>query len=369
MKPIQVWGEFIIEENDTLYFSTFFGNGLYRYDKKTKKSKWLGYFKGQPKGEREYRLCGPMIKAGSKIFIAPLCGNAVINIYHIDTGMFELIDLCAYEQRAGEKTKRPFKFAAIHRYGESLYFIGLSFPAIVKVSLVDFSVEYIDGWADQIEEDYLYYCKPGVVCGKYGYFPFALTSALLKVNMEDGFAKVIKIASSANGFMGAAKGLQDDFWLLGADKRLCLNIREDGTVIEEVSFNIPIDSGKDSGVLKNPMSDGKGMYLYPVWTDHVYYFDFVTKEIRECQEFDEIVCRELGDKTRADRRLISVSARPDYVYLIEHKTKLWHEVCLSGRSYNSFEINQDIAYVWKNRGNLIYEGTYKLNDLLNMILN
>ena len=365
---MSLFGEVLVEENNYIYFVPFFGNALYRYDKKRKENFWLGSFKGQSEDEWAYRLFGAMIKVDEKIFVAPSCGNSIINIYDIKEKQFGHIDLRGYlaDKEMMDKDKLPCKFVAIYRFKDYLYFLGCTFPAIVRLSLSNMNVDYIDGW-HKLLKDYTFYCQPGIIRDAEGLFPFAESAGLLKIDLETGVFEIIEVKSAAQGFMGVVAGIENDLWVLDGKELKCINISENGDVLEEVKLNIKADKGKNHGIIKNPIGDGKGMYIFPVWTDHVYYFSFYDKKLEICEEFDEIISRELGKKDIDNRRVMIVSPKPNYVYMIEYHSQYWNEIYLPTREYNSFIVNEDLLHKW-SRGVMVFaENNNELNDFIRLV--
>ena len=343
MKKYKIICENAIEENDLMYFARFHGRGLYSYDKKNKCTKWLGNFPEQP--NNAIRLYESLIKINSKIFAFPSYGESIISIYNIDTNEFETIDIREYI-KTNPTNVAYMKFNDCVPYKDYLYIICQSYPAIVKLNIHTYDVEYIDDWVPLVSDKRKkWYFGKGVVREKIVFLPFIEFSAILTMNLETSETQVINLDSELNGFSVLIDGANDDFWLFGAVEPFAININSKGEVLEKIKlFDLP-ELRENGTVIDNSIKEGNGCFLFPLSIDHIYYFDFISKKCEICDEFEIIVRREyLND----NGRIFSFQTRPHYVYLVEVGSRLWHEIDLRNRSIRTFDVFQYKPFIVRN---------------------
>ena len=343
MRQYRIICENAIEEDDIIYFARFHARGLYAFDKKKECSKWLGNFPEQP--DNEMRLYKSIIKIGSKIFAIPSCGEAIISIYNIDTNEFENVDIRDYFGLNKNNTS-DFKFSLCIPYKDYLYLICQSYPAIVKLNIHTYEVEYIDNWRTLIsEKNNKWYFSKGIVRDNIAYLSFIEFPAIMTLNLETNETQIINLDSCINGFSGIVEGIENDFWLFGYVEPYAVNINTKGEIIKEVKlFDSPV-LRENSAIIENPLQEGNGCFLFPLSADHVYYFDFNSNKCEICNEFEEIVKREY---TNANGRIFSFQTRPHYVYLVEVGSRIWHEIDLISRKIHTFDVFQYKSFLLRN---------------------
>jgi len=124
---------------------------LFQYDKSTAKIRFLNKI---PALVSSWMFASKdMLKIGKKIFFAPNTLNCFL-IYHIDNNSFSEIALDLQVYNTNPKFTHEFitseysKFRHMYSYEDFIYFVPFSYPAIVRLHVETYKLEYFNAWVD-----------------------------------------------------------------------------------------------------------------------------------------------------------------------------------------------------------------------------
>ena len=348
-----IFCENAIEDNGIIYFVAFHGRLLYAYDKNSKTTKSLGAIPNQ--SVNGMRLFESIIKIGSKIIIAPSGADSVMVVYDLNNEEFTCVNL-------GIDSKGFFKFNSIIPFENNVYLIGQSLHIILKVNLDDYKIEKI--YENNNSGSWM--CINGFVLDEYAYIPFVELSSFIKLNLKTSEIEIINYDSSIKSCCGILKGTKDDLWIIGLNEPYLINTDYKGNVIKEVLIEELNGLHTPYGLFENPVIEENKIYLFPLGARNIYCYNTETDTVEKCKEFASITNSAFSNPNNS--RLFSFQAREQYIYLVEANNKVWHEVSLLDRTYNSFEVFQDpevITRRWKY--GITESNNERLTDLFDVL--
>ncbi|MBB6732243.1 hypothetical protein [Cohnella zeiphila] len=201
------------DDGSHLWWSAYSGNALMRMDKQTKVATYVGFFPDE-------KYCGWPLYGGAllsegKLFFAPSAADAVA-IYDIEAGTWEKIAFELSVQEAGQLFFPEYKFGDIKRYKNWLFFIPLSYPAIIRYDLDTGKIEYINKWIKQLEP-YIFdkaevWFAQSVQEGSQLLLPACNANAIVIFDMETCKSVVQTVENVQHGFEGVC-GDAEQYWL------------------------------------------------------------------------------------------------------------------------------------------------------------
>lgn len=351
------------EENGVLYFVNYYNSALYLYDKNKKISKRLGQLPTQSNMKK--RMFEAIHKKGNKIYIAPSFYELQIAIFDLSKNEFKYIDLAKYVN-GDIGLNYGFKFDSIIPYENYIYLIGRLFPGVVRINTDDDTVLILNSWDSLTKKDRnKWMFINGFVEDNIAYLPFVEFPAFVKLDLKTSETTLVRFDTKIKKFSGMTKGINNDLWFLGHDEPCLINVSLNGERSIEYYFDIP-ETKNASSLFENLVRDEKGIYLFPLCVNNIYYFDFNKLTCEVCSEFCNITKNEFCGKYESPRVFSFITN--NQVYIVERNCKIWHELNLNDRTYKSFNVFEDEKYVLKIWGYGIKESQkYKLDDLFEII--
>ena len=193
-------------ENDAYGASAEF-NGLFKIDMLSGECKYIDAFPGEKmSGKRMYFAA---TYYNDKVFFAPHSADKIA-IY--DTVNDE-IKMIAFDINSTLKFNKNMKFADIVVFGENVFFIGATYPYIVKIDAETYRLEYI---SIDTEEQFLFR-KGGCIMGESFFVPSVISNVVLEFNMKTKQVRLYKIPCE---FKGSWSMCTDGkyFWLIPRTK-------------------------------------------------------------------------------------------------------------------------------------------------------
>ncbi len=253
-----------------LWFSSFWGNGLFRYDGKT--AQLVDCF-----SEKGAKLFSDVVKYKNKLFFVPLVAN---NIYIYDLLSGEMKSISYKDPKTND-----FVFAIL--YERYIYMFPWSYSGILKLNPETFDMEVIDDW---MNEDFRkcqlsnapYFRGDYVREGDTVYIPFCNAHAVFELHMDDGSNSVHDV-----GFQGYATIATDG-------KRFWMGPRKEGGIVSwdpaagEISEYKGIPEGFRGGTFIGSTYRDGYVWIFPESANMVLKVDVATGEITEEKIFTDI---------------------------------------------------------------------------------
>ncbi|NLX64570.1 MAG: hypothetical protein GX022_07350 [Clostridiaceae bacterium] len=146
---IELIGENLYLEKDSIWFTHYKYNGLFQFDRQSYRLKHVETIPGEnPTGKRLY---GSITGCGDKIFLAPTSANAIV-IYSSRTKEFSKVELKPPGEFYGNKYSSTWKFYQSFKLGRFVYFIPCTYPAIVRYDTENGEIKYYTDWVEPLEK-------------------------------------------------------------------------------------------------------------------------------------------------------------------------------------------------------------------------
>lgn len=203
----------IFDEGDFFWFTVHHFNGLFKMDKQTWKATYMGSF--QSENPTKSGLYSSIVKCNGKLYFAPLSAD---NIAEYDTAnrVFRKITFAPGSGKNLHNNYEFGKFQTAISYKSCVYFVGFTYPAIIKYDTVNEKIIYFNDWAKKVNQ---LTDTPGGLyvlsaCRVGSMIAMALCNANIVVlfDMDTGLEKIFTIGDKENRFSGICFDGKD-YWL------------------------------------------------------------------------------------------------------------------------------------------------------------
>ena len=274
--------ECVYDDGEHIWFVEGMINALCFYDKKKSAIKLAAIL--PLKDPNIFKSHVKIIGFEHKVAILPWYGCCDIIIFDILSNSVKVIQLDETE------VKPCLKFSGCFRYKKWIYFLGLCYPAIVRMHTDTYEINYIKGWINEIEQSGTSldgkYLTEGIVLNNIGYFPLASAPMVLEYNFETEMFKIHRIKADYKGFNGLTFN-KNYFWAVdrGKDNSKLAKLSKDFTQAWAIKTEtqIPIDNIMFS---KPVEYDGK-IFLCPITEGKAYIYDLNSETLSRCPGLDE----------------------------------------------------------------------------------
>ncbi len=202
-----------IDVGDSIWFCAFLTRGLFRFDKASRKTKLVCTLPSKTSSET-YRAL--YLKNG-KLYLAPVYAE---NIEVFDISMEKLMsiplrsDPDKYRRMPSQSTA---DFINIYEYDKYLFFIPLSYGAIVRLDTENEKVDHYNEFAELLwpivrDRDAFWFKQSCMIDGKI-YMPSSCANAMIEFDMETCSTFLYKIGGEDIGFSGICYDGKR-FWIL-----------------------------------------------------------------------------------------------------------------------------------------------------------
>lgn len=205
------------EEEDVIWFSEAKFNGCYKMNQETKKAEFLFHF---PEEEKEaVRLHGNVEKVGDWLVFSPTTGKN-ITLYHLVTKEVKSFSLKDMKGNYQVEYRKNAKFSRVLSFGQALYFIPITYPAIVKLDLETMSLTYFTPWRvaleahihEKQEAPFNIYFGGSMKTEKGFLFACTCTSCLLDFDVQEEQFQIKPLKTTAKSFQ-AIREVGEEIWL------------------------------------------------------------------------------------------------------------------------------------------------------------
>lgn len=192
-------------DNEYAYGSSSKFNGLFRINMNTGECSYLQMFPKEKASAR--RLHTKAFLYENKIFFIP-CTAKNISIYDIEKDNITSIELKEVDSQKYPWYLAGNKFNDGVLYKDSLFLVASTYPAIVKLDLKTYLLEYYSQW---IKGEFAFRKSPAIV-GEMFYVPSIKGNEVLCFDMETRKAKLYNVGEDNNGSWGICR-IEDDLWI------------------------------------------------------------------------------------------------------------------------------------------------------------
>lgn len=139
-------------DNEFIWFTLYGKSGLFRMDKKTGRSSFVNYFP-DISDNGEYLFYNSVAKIADTIHFTPGGANSIVS-YSLN-GQSVVSDPIEQPLVPTELTyTKGSKFQNAFAYGDKVFFVGLSYPAIICLDTLTGKTEYYTDWAFEIAQQF-----------------------------------------------------------------------------------------------------------------------------------------------------------------------------------------------------------------------
>lgn len=205
--------ECIIEYQGYLWFTEFLHNSLYRMKKDGEEAEFVGMF---PEDIYAKRMFVQIKGYKDCLIFVPLSATSIV-IYDIKKSQFISLHINEPESNINDKLKynRHMNFRTCEIVGECAYFFPITYPAIIKVNLETYKMDYLYNPISQIEvknEKQIYF-RSSVVKENNIVLWCVCANSLLEFNLNNETFKVKYQENSSEAYTDAIVD-SDYVWLL-----------------------------------------------------------------------------------------------------------------------------------------------------------
>lgn len=255
-KRYSIGFEDFIDDGEYLWFSDCNRNGLYRFNKNTNETEFMGRFPEEPEDGKRLYISG--VKHDNKLYFAPFAANngAVYDVLSREFHLFKTTDDREREMLG------PQKYFGSINYKDKIFMLPCLFPAIGIYSVVDNNVQYDNGWLKELTTlcnitNDAFGRRFIVIEDRYILMPFCNANAVLEYDMLTSQHKIHVVGKEDYSYSGICYDGRN-YWL---------SPRHDGAVVRWDKENQEVTIYNDF-----PENYEKGSYSY---ADAVYCDGFV----------------------------------------------------------------------------------------------
>ena len=372
---MKVAGFDFVEIENYIYVASSAFNAICEVNKNTKKVQII-YTDGN-KGLAIPALWSHIGRINNKIAIAPFVGE---QMSIIDRKKHETI----FEMTIVRKENMGiFRQSII--YENDFYFIGYTYPAILKVNADTFECEYLTQWVTELYPQGVdvskgdYYIADGYVqSGSCFYFPTGKDAKLLKIDCKTDEIQLIEVPCQCEKFVSIA-GTDEEIWLVDLtdmyESHKVIVWNRITNYLETVELNY-------KGCWHAPIFYNENVYLFPMNTDgRVLKIHRNTMEVSVFEELDILFRDKYGRianvmTVKQHDKEVTFIRRPDYTWFTynfetgELKEEIYTiDDCEFVEKYNA-EKNSYYDKIYKkaiNVGDAIYEEDIPLKEFFERI--
>lgn len=292
----------LVDDGRYLWFPSAEYNALYKYDKNSNSTEYIGSFKGEK--DFAFRLYSDIYQVGQKFYFSPSYAKE-IGVYNREKGVFDSIPL------QYSRNDCHLYFSSIKEYGDFLYMVSTTdVPVILELEKKTHKITYYDHWymdkaasGKLIANEIL--LKDGVL-----YIPFNQSNTIMKFDLRLKSFSYFKIGMGTGGFNTICYD-GNVFWLTSRDSVIswdgesgCCQIYDNfpqgfGTVTrdEENPGQVKFTKGI-TGLDKRVFPFGHSLYaagfiwLFPYITNMVVKVDIMNGNMEEFPLSEETEDRE-----------------------------------------------------------------------------
>lgn len=191
--------EAIAEINDRIAVGVLFNsNGLFEINLLTGKCTYIMMVQGELIDQRRLYTSACLVE--DKVYFIPYAAKEIA-VYDLNKKEIKKVKYNKLDSQPGNY-KRKCNFSCHVRYGQYIYMIPCTYPAIVRINTEDDSIEYFDSWNNNIE----YMFRKGVMVEEDDfYIPSVINNVVLRFNMKECKAYIYNVGEENKGHWSIIK--------------------------------------------------------------------------------------------------------------------------------------------------------------------
>lgn len=205
--------ETMLEYNGRIWFAEADSNGIYSYDLKSKRSTLECIIEEEPSNGK--RLFRTMTICGDDLYVFPFSAENAYKI-NLHTKKVECIKIDTPPKNSYDHYSSQAKFLSSFRYGQKIFAVGVTYPAILEYDVETGIIQYYSEWLPEIRacfknKEKVLFRRAEMVMNKL-YIPSGRGDILLIFDMFTKEYEIRRIGIGEDGFSAVCYD-GNDFWL------------------------------------------------------------------------------------------------------------------------------------------------------------
>jgi len=139
----------LYDHNDSFWFTIVDINALFRMDKQTWETEYIGEFPNED--HSNWQLHGPIIDYGGNLYFAPGRAKEIAE-YDLENNTIKQIPVLKPRVGTNSLDSKIYKFCGSVKYKEYLFFVGCYYPAILRVDMTTGKSDYFTDWLEPLKK-------------------------------------------------------------------------------------------------------------------------------------------------------------------------------------------------------------------------
>lgn len=338
------------EEEGKAWFAWSQANGLYEYDRVENRARLLMRFLDFPV-EKGF-LYHAIEKVGNILVLAPSAASKIV-FYDLATDKEEYLEFAPVQNESKIRHIGACYFFKSFRHGDSVYFFGYEYPAVLKIDVKTKHIVYLTDWVKEVEQRIkkisygMGYVSDCVVVRDYVWALCECTNSVLCLDLRTDEIKIVDICSDLDMYCGIC--FDGNFWVTGYNESANKLLKYDRSFVLEKEIEI-CSSQRSGDDYSLPLQDsfwaiypvidlGERLLLFSVYPKHVYEFDKNSNEVRILSAFEELL--EIRDEKLHDMGVLAPRKNGDIVCFITGNDFLWNEYDCVNDTITRYEVRAE----------------------------
>lgn len=275
------------ETEDEMWMCLADKNAICKLDKKTLSVKIMAQYPDCPIDADH--LSQSVIYNNNKLVFIPFAVD-MIAIYDQSLNKCDFIPLAQNVEYCNVYFSKA-KFWKGFSYKHYVFLLGFGYPAILRINLNTYHVDYIQGWVDEVQKYSISddtskgYIRDGMVWNNDNnvFLPLGMAPGMLNLNLETLETFYMALDIGINNIIGI-KQQHDNIWMTDYDGHMSRLVRSNIDTHQSDIFDI-----KWQGIYYAPVIVEDNIYLFPIEGDKVVKFCISTEEMSVCEELTAVL--------------------------------------------------------------------------------
>ncbi len=188
LSKFNIMFEDVYDDGQYLWFCSFYFNGLFRIKKENMTIEFMGIFPDEPL--IGHRLYSSILYYEGKLFFTPLSANSIC-IFDLETKTFKKLK---YELSNSDVLYPNAAYYYSVIYNDKLIFIPYASKKILILDTKDNSINYYDGWAEQLTDENTFgFFRKGVIINNKLVLPCVYSNKILIFDLNSYLFEIVKV--------------------------------------------------------------------------------------------------------------------------------------------------------------------------------
>lgn len=361
-----------IIKQSKLYAVAFACNAIWRVDfgrRKAEVIRWLD--ESSTLSSREYAT---VCQIGDSLVLVPAKSDSVA-LYDLKKDTLTYARVVQPKIKTHEIYNQEKKFWGGFSSYDSVYLLGASYPAILKINAGDGQMSYLDAWVEEIQDiipendTSFYFAHSYLMDGENVYIPGRASGTMLGLNLLTDQVTVYAIHSGVKMLHGIVRS-DEKIWVLASmdDRESLFSWSPENGFMDEIIIE---KNRSEDFYWWSPMESGEYIYLFQMNGYAVYKVNVQKKMIEPCEE----ITNAIGDIPNPLNRysVCLIGEEEGKIFFLTWWNQKWFIYYTKDQSIESFRIeisDEEYEYRYWNelkKKSYIRESELPLKDFLKIV--